>query len=224
MYYKRWHGCWTQYSGHAWNTGLRFTKLFYFSFVSKESFSVDIFSVKDHDLTLVKITPGQMTMNVMVAPSSLWGLVVSIGVFWFYLVSFSCNGHWSILILFKSPSNSSSFIPALCVGLAWPDCLAAGENRFGYRFYSEVLFCGVLTVDSCFILCPFCTIEYVSFGSFLIARSVNIKAHTHFKQNFEVLRVTFFLLHFVPSYLTNTCYSLALLHVFLVRAVLRVTP
>ena len=30
-----------------------------------------------------------------------------------------------------------------------------------------------------FILCPFRTIEYISFGSFLIARSLNIKPHTY---------------------------------------------
>ena len=35
--------------------------------------------------------------------------------------------------------------------------------------------------------------EYVSFSSFLIARLLNIEAHTHFKQDFEALRVTFWL-------------------------------
>ena len=55
-----------------------------------------------------------------------------------------------------------------------------------------------------FVLCPFHTIEYISFASFLIASSIKIKAHTHFKQNFQVLWVTFCLSHFVPSYLTLT--------------------
>ena len=31
--------------------------------------------------------------------------------------------------------------------------------------------------------------ENISFGTFLIARSVNIKAHTHFETNFKALRV-----------------------------------
>ena len=39
-----------------------------------------------------------------------------------------------------------------------------------------------------FILCAFRKVEYVFFGSFLNTRSANIKAHTHFEQNFEVLR------------------------------------
>ena len=30
--------------------------------------------------------------------------------------------------------------------------------------------------------------EYVSVGSFLIAHSVNIKAHTHFEQNLKAMR------------------------------------
>ena len=40
-----------------------------------------------------------------------------------------------------------------------------------------------------FVLCRFCTMEYVFFDSFLIAPSVNIKVHTHFKENFKALRL-----------------------------------
>ena len=32
------------------------------------------------------------------------------------------------------------------------------------------------------ILCPFHTVEFVSVGSFLMARTINIKARTHFEQ------------------------------------------
>ena len=39
----------------------------------------------------------------------------------------------------------------------------------------------------------------ISIGSFLIARSVNINARTHFEQNFKALRVTF-----LTNYYVNT--------------------
>ena len=43
------------------------------------------------------------------------------------------------------------------------------------------------------IFASFCVLfvqgEYVSFGSFIIACSVNIEAHTHFEQNFKALRL-----------------------------------
>ena len=55
-----------------------------------------------------------------------------------------------------------------------------------------------------FILCPFRTMEYVSFVSFLIARSVNISAHTHFEQILKALRVIRDKLAFVQV-VTNCC-------------------
>ena len=48
-----------------------------------------------------------------------------------------------------------------------------------------------------FILCPFRTMEYISFGSFLIARSLNISAQTHFGQIFKALKLL--LLHKIQS-------------------------
>ena len=44
----------------------------------------------------------------------------------------------------------------------------------------------------------------MSFGSFLMACSFNIKVHTQFEQHCQALRVTFWLWHFVPLYLTHT--------------------
>ena len=41
---------------------------------------------------------------------------------------------------------SSSIIPALCIGLAWPDCSRGRRNRFGYRFYGIGVFCCVVAV------------------------------------------------------------------------------
>ena len=43
--------------------------------------------------------------------------------------------------------------------------------------------------------------EYVSFGSFLIARSFNIKEHTQFEQHFQALKVFFFVFCKIQLYL-----------------------
>ena len=43
-----------------------------------------------------------------------------------------------ISLTLKERIYSSSIIPALCLGLAWPDCSKGQRNRFGYRFYSIV--------------------------------------------------------------------------------------
>ena len=57
-------------------------------------------------------------------------------------------------------------------------------KTFKQPFFSLFLnFCHDNNTQICFdfILCPFLTVEYVSFCSFVIARSVNIKDQTHFE-------------------------------------------